>query len=110
MTCLPTVLRRTNPEEYACRRRERYIVGVEETRPAVISVNFFAASMAVNDFLARLHDYRTDGNASYAELRASLSHVALYPEREKGGSMLEKYAGVGDTEPRLDMPELSLQK
>lgn len=100
-------LRRTNPEEYARRHRERYIVGVEETRPAVISVNFFAASMAVNDFLARLHDYRTDGNSSFAELRASLSHVSFYAEPEKGSSPLKKYTGVGDIEPRLDMPELS---
>lgn len=100
-------MRRTNPEEYARRRKERYIVGVAETRPAVISVNFFAASVAVNDFLARLHDYRTDGNAPYAELRGSLSHVAFYPEPEKGPSLLKKYVGVGDIEPRLDMPELS---
>jgi hypothetical protein len=100
-------LRRTNPEEYARRRKERYIVGVEETRPAVISVNFFAAATAVNDFLARLHDYRTDGNAPYAEVRVSLSHVAFYPESEKGPSILAKYIGVGDIEPRLDMPELS---
>jgi hypothetical protein len=100
-------LRRTNPGEYARRRRERYIVGIEETRPAVISVNFFAAAMAVNEFLARLHDYRTDGNAPYSELRASLSHVALYPEPEKGPSVLWKYLAVGDMEPRLDMPELS---
>ena len=100
-------LRRTNPDEYSRRRRERYIVGVEETRPAVISVNCLAAAMAVNDFLARLHDYRTDGNAPYAELRVSLSHVAFYPEPEKGPSILKKYTGAGDIEPRLDMPELS---
>lgn len=100
-------MRRTNPEEYARRRRERYIVGVDETRPAVISVNFLAASVAVNDFLARLHDYRSDGNAPYAELRASLSHMAFYPEPEKGPSPLAKYVGIGDIEPRLDMPELS---
>jgi hypothetical protein len=100
-------MRRTNPDEYARRRKERYIVGVDETRPAVISVNVFAASVAVNDFLARLNDYRTEGNAPYAELRASLSHMAFYPEPEKGPSMLKKYVGVGDIEPRLEMPELS---
>jgi hypothetical protein len=100
-------MRRTNSEEYARRRRERYIVGVDETRPAVISVNFFAASVAVNDFLARLNDYRSDGNPPYAELRASLSHMAFYPEPEKGPSPLAKYIGIGDIEPRLDMPELS---
>jgi hypothetical protein len=70
-------------------------------------VNFFAASVAVNDLLARLNDYRTDGNGPYAELRASLSHVAFYPEPEKGSSLLKKYIGIGDIEPRLDMPELS---
>ena len=100
-------MRRTHPEEYARRRTERYIVGADETRPAVISVNFFAASMAVNEFLARLHDYRTDGNAPFAELRVSLSHIEFYPEAERGPSMLTKYTGVGDLEPRLDMPELS---
>ena len=100
-------LRRTNPEEYSRRRKEHYILGVEETRPAVISVNFLAASLAVNDFLARLHDYRTDGNAPYAELRVSLSHVSFYPEPEKGPSTLQAYTGIGDIEPRLDMPELS---
>jgi hypothetical protein len=100
-------MRRTNPEEYARRRKERYIVGLDETRPAVISVNFFAASVAVNDFLARLNDYRSDGNGPYAELRASLSHMAFYPEPEKGPSPLAKYIGIGDIEPRLDMPELS---
>ena len=103
-------LRRTNPEEYARRRKSRYIVGVDETRPAVISVNFMAAAMAVNDFLARLHDYRTDGNAPYAELRVSLSHVEFYPEGEKEPAMLKKYTGAGDIEPRLDMPELSRPK
>jgi hypothetical protein len=100
-------LRRTDPAEYERRRASRYIVGVEETRPAVISVNFLAASVAVNDFLARLHDYRTEGNAPYAELRVSLSHVEFYPDSEKGASLLQKYVAVGDIEPRLDMPELS---
>ena len=57
-------------------------MGVDETLPAVISVNFFAASVAVNDFLARLNDYRSDGYAWYAELRASLSHMAFYPDRK----------------------------
>ena len=66
--------------------------------------------MAVNDFLARLHDYRTDGNAPYAELRVSLSHVEFYPEGEKEPATLKKYTGAGDIEPRLDMPELSRPK
>ena len=51
-------LRRTNPGLYRRQLEEGYLRGVEEDRPAVISVNMFFASLAVNDFLARLHPYR----------------------------------------------------
>jgi hypothetical protein len=101
-------MRRTSPTEYEQLRRSRYIVNVDEARPAVISVNFMVAAMAVNDFLARLHDYRTDGNAPFAEWRVSLSHVQFFSNPESAPlSALRKYVGVGDIEPRLDMPELS---
>ena len=74
--------RRQNPSRYEELRRERYIDGVDEDRPAVISVNFMVASMAANELLARLHDYRTDGNAPFAEWRVSLSHGAFYAKPE----------------------------
>jgi hypothetical protein len=101
-------LRRIDPDEHARREQERYIKGAKESSPAVISVNFQVAAMAVNDFLARLHDYRTDGNDPFAEWRVNLCHVEFYtaPERD-GAGYLAKCVGQGDVEPYLGMPELS---
>jgi len=102
-------LRRRDPAEYARRQQERYIKGAKESSPAVISVNALVASMAVNDFIARLHDYRTDGNTPYAEWRVSLGHVAFYSAEERPGwGYLAKLVGRGDVEPLLGRPELSL--
>src|SRR5690606_8633235 len=42
-------VRRADPELYEAQRKEKYVLGVEEDRPAVISVNTFFASMAVNE-------------------------------------------------------------
>lgn len=101
-------LRRRNPQDYEQRRKEGYIRGVQEDRPAVISVNMMVASMGVNDFLARLHDYRTDGNAKFASWRVSLSHGCFYPESEGiTCNILKRHVGRGDIEPPLDYPEMS---
>lgn len=48
-------LRRNDPAAHAQQVRDGYIAGVEGNRPAVISVNMFAASLAVNELLARIH-------------------------------------------------------
>ena len=45
---------RTSPDAYRDRVKAKYIHGVDVERPAVISINMQAASMAVNEFLARL--------------------------------------------------------
>jgi hypothetical protein len=50
-------LRRNDPAAHARQVEDGYIKGVAANRPAVISVNMFAASLAVNEFLARLHAF-----------------------------------------------------
>jgi hypothetical protein len=52
-------LRRTDPERYAREVKEGYVRGVQVGAPAVISVNGYCASMAVNELLARLHLFGT---------------------------------------------------
>ena len=101
-------LKRTNPTEYKEQLESKYIVGVQEDRPAVISVNMQFASLAVNEFLARLHSYRDDGNIDFAIYRISLtqSHIYNYPDGEPC-SVLARHVGRGDSNPLLDMPELS---
>jgi ThiF family/Prokaryotic homologs of the JAB domain len=101
-------LQRTNPAEYKKRLEEKYIEGVQEDRPAVISVNMQLAAMAVNEFLARIHHFRDDGNKDFAQTRISLTQAQFYNEGEtEPCKALSRNAGRGDVFPLLDMPELS---
>jgi len=98
---------RTNPEEYQALHAEGYIEGVEVGSPAVISINALAASLAVNEFLARLHPYRMDTNEQYASVRINVAGMYLDAEPEGGGGPLRRALGRGDVEPLLDMSYLS---
>ena len=62
-------LKRTDPKAYEEQLQSKYIVGVQEDRPAVISVNMHIASVAINELLARLHPFRTEPNGDYAACR-----------------------------------------
>lgn len=100
-------LARRDPEEYAKLRAEKYIEGVDEDRPAVISVNALAAALCVNEMLARVHPYRIDPNARFASVRLSFANMDLDVEPESGDGTLLRALGRGDVDPLLDMPELS---
>lgn len=101
-------LRRRSPEEYERRRAEKYIKGVREDRPAVVSVNTTFAGLAVTELLARLHSFRDDGNAPYARVTCSLSQVRFeYAEDGAPCPALARHVGRGDTVPLLFDPELS---
>ena len=101
-------LRRTDPKAYRDQLRAGYIRGVEEDRPAVISINMQMASIALNEFLARIHPYRYDDNAESAIVRHSFIHPAEYREAEPAASgMFALQIGKGDVDPLLSMPELS---
>ncbi len=101
-------MRRTDPGEYERRLKVGYIRGIREDRPAVISVNMYFASMAVNEFLARIHPYRDDPNDAYAWTSISLSQMHLYAKPDGAAcSRLSKHVGRGDMNPLLDMPILS---
>ena len=56
---------------------DKYIKGVAVNQPAVISVNFFASALAVNDFLARVHPYRRTPNSDIGSIEFSLGSVRL---------------------------------
>ena len=101
-------LRRDHPGLYEERRREGYIAGIDEDRPAVISVNSLVASLAANELLARLHPYRDGPNSDVSTIRFSLtqSRVLYEPDLEVGGRLL-RFVGRGDCEPLLQMPALS---
>ncbi|MDE3026840.1 MAG: ThiF family adenylyltransferase, partial [Paracoccaceae bacterium] len=71
--------KRRNREHYADLRRAGYIRNVDEDRPAVISVNTVFSGLIVNEFLARLHDFREDRGDTYGTVGFSLSQMLIYP-------------------------------
>lgn len=101
-------LQRTNPEVYTQQLKDGYIRGVQENRPAVISVNMYAASLAINDFLARLHPYREQPNSEIDYIEFSLCSLEFFPEQDQERCpMLQNKVGIGDVEPLLDTIDLA---
>lgn len=101
-------LHRRAPEQYAALRKEGYIQGVNIDSPAVISINGFAASHAVNEMLARIHPFRRDANNEYRLQTFSLVDGAwLRIEDGPVCPYLSKRTGRGDCRPLLDNSELS---
>jgi hypothetical protein len=101
-------LRRTDPKAHASEVRDGYIRGVQEHRPAVVTVNMLAAALTVHELLARLHPYREEPNAEYASVAFSLASMEVIPEGEHGDcEVLASCVGLGDTVPLLGLIELA---
>lgn len=101
-------LRRADPAVYEERLKEKYIIGVQEDRPAVVSVNTLFAALAVNELLARLHPYRDDSNSGFARYGMSLTQGRIWAEPDGDACpVLARKVGKGDVRPPLGMPELS---
>ncbi len=101
-------LRRNDPAAHAQQVNDGYIAGVAAHRPAVISVNMFAASLAVNELLARLHAFREEKNDACATTTFSLSSMELITEAEGlPCPILFDRVGIGDAFPLLGLLELA---
>jgi hypothetical protein len=104
-------LRRNDPAAHAQQVGDGYIAGIEEHRPAVISVNLLGASLAVNELLARLHPFREEPNSNYASVIFSLSSMEIIAEPEEGHcEILSKNVGAANTKPLLGQIELTERK
>ncbi|MDO6719710.1 ThiF family adenylyltransferase [Psychrosphaera sp. 1_MG-2023] len=104
-------LKRTNPDEYLNLLEEGYIKGVSENSPAVISVNTYASSLAILEFLARVHEYRNEPNSNFAQQTFCLVNNFFEEKSEEDflpSKELKKYVGRGDLPLLLDMPSLSV--
>lgn len=101
-------LARNDPEAHARQVRDGYIGGSVGSRPAVISVNTFGSSLAVNEFLARLHPFREEANAEHAAVMFSLASMELISDPEEGiCPLLSRLVGRGDQVPLLGLMELA---
>lgn len=96
-------LKQTNPEQFQKEQEEGYIKGVVESSPAVVSINGQCATMAINNFLARIHPFRADPNSEIRWQTFDLVNSALINNPDGPVcKLLAKYIGRGDMEPPLD--------
>ena len=101
-------LRRNDSDAHAQQVKDGYIRGAVVQRPAVISVNLFAASLAVNEFLARLHPFREEPNSRWAAVEFSLASMELFGDPDEGVcELLAGKVGRGDVTPLLGVLELA---
>lgn len=103
------MMRRHAPELYDERAEQGYIKGVRVDQPAVISVNMQIASMAFNEFLARVNPYRVEPNSKYAQRRIVISDPESSEDTEDGEPcrIFSKYTGLGDQQPLLGLQDLT---
>jgi hypothetical protein len=82
-----------------------------KSAPRLISVNAFFGALAVHEFLARIHVFRNVGNNEFSTVRGDLCELALYrePEEESKGHLV-KEVGIGDGEPLIGRPSLSVRQ
>lgn len=101
-------LRRSDPEAYKARLKEKYIVGASESSPAVISVNMLVASLGVLELLARIHPYRGIPNSEIETVYIDLceTHFPAPDTPSSPDRRFLKYVGRGDCSPLLNMPAL----
>lgn len=62
-------LQRQNPEEYERQKAEAYVIGGGNPAPAVVTFTTEAATMAVNELLQGLVDYRGEGRWAWQRYR-----------------------------------------
>jgi len=106
------MMKRHTPELYEERSKQGYIRGVRVDQPAVISVNMQIASMAFNEFLARIHPYRVEPNSKYAQRRVVITdpEASLDIDDGKPCNIFSKSSGLGDQQPLLGIQDLQDDK
>lgn len=101
-------LRRAHPERYAELLRQKYIEGVQVDRPAVITINMIIASLAVTEFLNRIHPFKDDSPDHYARVMidccGSCIENTCEQEFEQDDDAI-RWAGRGTCKPFLRMTE-----
>lgn len=99
-------LKRNNPDEYERRKAEAYVRGAGNPAPAVVTFTTEAATMAVNELLAGLVDFRGTGGWTWQRYRkldkAIERSQAVHPGAGCPICGAREYWGLGDVEPFLD--------
>jgi len=102
---------RRNPEEFDNLKKNAYIKNVNINNPAVISVNMQIASHAVNEFLNRIHPYKSEHPSYYAASTIDITDGYIVNSNEtdfETDVYLKQRSGRGDMLPFIEMPELEI--
>lgn len=102
---------RKNPEEFENLKKNAYIKNVNINSPAVISVNMQIASHAVNEFLNRIHPFKSEHPSYFAGSTIDITEGYIVNSNEsdfKTDEYLKKKSGRGDITPFLEMSELTV--
>ncbi|WP_299761397.1 ThiF family adenylyltransferase [uncultured Pontibacter sp.] len=106
-------LRRQDPVEYSKRLKAGYVHNADVDRPAVISINMQISSMAINEFLNRLHSFKNEPARNYAQVSMDYSDGSICNVAEDDLPVDDyqvMWAGRGDLSTFLRMIELSAVK
>lgn len=99
-------LKRSDPAEYERQKMEAYVLGAGNSSPAVVTFTTEAASMAVNELIAGLVDFRGTGGwvwQRYRKLDKGFERTqAAQPQPDCPVCGSEEYWGLGDVDPFLD--------
>lgn len=100
-------LRRKDPDAFARQVNEGYMPGLADEAPSVITVNMRAASIVVQEFIARTFPYRLDGNRPYARTMFALAieETDYFPEDAFPAASKARFA-AGFAAPLLGIPSL----
>ena len=101
---------RKNPEEYENLKKNSYIKNLNVNSPAVISINMEIASHAVNEFLNRIHPYKSEKPSNYAVTTIDMTENCIINLNELDltpDEYLKKRTGKGDITPFIEFSELT---
>lgn len=103
-------LRRQDLDEFQRRLKAGYVSNADVDRPAVISINMQISSMAINEFLNRIHTFKNEPARNYAQVSMDFTDGSVCNVSEND-LPIDYYqlmwAGRGDMTPFLRMIELS---
>ncbi len=100
-------MKRTDVAMYTSLERSKYLASVNESSPAVISVNMQVAATAMNELLARIHKYRNVDNHDVDVIRIFFGEIfMLYESSPIPCEYFCGMVGKGDIDPLLNNPSI----
>lgn len=104
-------LAKSSPAAHRAEVQDRYIKGVIEEAPSVITLNMRAASALMNEFIARAYPFRLEPNHKYARTEFRLASCEEeFAAEEEFSRAANPILARGAQEPLLGLPMLGRRR